>query len=161
MQEFLAEVRKCTGRISMPAQRLACVLPEFGGATIDKTGVLTVFLTDMTAVPRATRIMRYELELGRRTALQFRFVHADYSYRNLESIAEQLAPDLGKTRVAYVWVDEWTNRLRIGFVTEESRLSLEAAIVRLKLPRNAVVLEKASYPQVLENFRFSKPVTIA
>jgi hypothetical protein len=137
---------------------LACVLPEFGGATIDKSGVLNVSLTDMRILPRATSIMRYELELTRRSKLQFRFVRSDYSYRQLESIAQQLAPDLAAAGLISVMVDEWVNKVRIGLATDAAIVRVEAAIARLKLPRKAIVLEKAKLVPVLENSDWRSPV---
>jgi hypothetical protein len=159
LQEYVAEARQCGGRIVVPSQRLACLLPEFGGATIDKTGLLNVYLTDMRVIPRATSIMRYELELTRRSKLQFRFVRGDYSYRQLDSIAQQLGPDLVAAGLISVMVDEWVNKLRIGLPTEASIERAEAAIARLKLPRKAIILEKANPVQLLQSMTSRDPVT--
>jgi hypothetical protein len=148
MTEFRAVLARCGDRLDFPAQRLACALPEFGGATIDSTGVLNVFLTNLRIFPRANRIVRYELELDRRSQLQFRFIQGDFSYQELDSMIRKLLPYLG-AGIASVTIDEWVNRLRIAFVTDDARARLERAIEELKLPRKAIILEKGEYAKVL------------
>jgi hypothetical protein len=148
MTEFRVALARCGNRLASPAQRLACVLPEFGGATIDSTGVLNVFLTNLGILPRANRIVRYELELDRRSQLQFRFIQGDFSYQELDLMTQKLLPYLG-AGIASVGIDEWVNRLRIAFVTDDARARVEKAIADLSLPRKAIILEKGEYAKVL------------
>ena len=149
--EFGAALNQCAksgDRLSVPSLRLACVLPEFGGASIDSTGTLNIFVTDLRILPRAKVIVQYELDAERRSQLQFRFIKGDYSYRELESIIRKLLPYLG-SGVASVGIDEWVNRLKIAFVTDEARVRLEKAIAELGLARKAIILEKGEYATVL------------
>jgi hypothetical protein len=144
----LTQCNKSVDRLYLPSLRLACVLPEFGGGSIDSTGTLNIFVTDLRILPRAKRIVQYELNIERRSQLPVRFIKGDYSYRELESIIQELLPYLG-SGVASVGIDEWVNRLRIVFVTDEARVRLEKAIAELGLSRKAIILEKGEYAKVL------------
>src|SRR5438105_3486009 len=146
--EYMSEVRKC-GRVVTPSQQLGCVLPEFGGAHIDSTGTLDVFITDLRILPRARRILHYQLELQKRSQLPVRFVQGDYSFQQMESAIKQLFPYLGPG-VASVGIDEWVNRIRITYVTDDGRARMEDAIRKLRLPRKAIILEKGAYAKVVE-----------
>jgi len=148
MREYGAALIKCPGTVTRPAQRLACVLPEFGGATIDSTGVLNVFITDLAIIPRAQRIVQLELERDRRSQMHVRFIKGDFSYQQLDSIMRQLVPYM-HPGIASWGIDEWNNRVRVAFVTDDARVRLENAIRTLGLPRKAIVLEKGEYSQVL------------
>ena len=152
MGEFFAEARKCTPPPSSPSQVLGCVIPEFGGAFRDSTGVLNVFLTDLESAPRAGRIIHYQLEMQKRPDLPVRFVKGQYSFQQMNSIIKQLSPYIAGGGVAAVGINEWVNRITITYVTNEARDRLEDAIRRLAIPREAIVLEKGEYAKVLKLF---------
>jgi hypothetical protein len=148
IQEYVAFVRTCE-RPAVASQILGCVLPEFGGAFRDSTGVLNVWLTDLEASPRATRIVQYELQRVGRSELSFRFRKGEFSFQEFNRYQRQLLPYLGPPGIAAWGIDEWTNRLRIVYVTEDVHQRLEAAIKKLGIPRASVQLEKGDYVRVL------------
>lgn len=131
-----------------PLQQFGRQVPEFGGAFVDQNAVLTIHLTDLSAVPRATEEIRRELRAQRREHQPLRFVKGDYSYRQLESFYRLLRPFLGQPGVSRVGVDERDNRLRIGVVGGDVRTRVENGIAALALPPAAFVIEEIDYATI-------------
>jgi len=147
MGEYFAAVRECP-RATSASQLLGCVIPEFGGAFRDSTGTLNIYLTDLASLPRAQRIVHYELERQKRPELPVKFIKGQYSFQQFNSIIQQLLA-YSHEGIASVGIDEWINRLRIGYVTDDARARFENAIKALGIPREAIILEKGAYAQVL------------
>jgi len=145
--EFSVEARKCP-RIVTVSQQLGCLIPEFGGAFVDSTKTLNIYLTDLASVPRAQRIVQLQLERHRRPQFPLRFIQGQYSFQQMDSIIQQMGAFANKGIVS-VRIDEFVNRIRIGYMTDDARARLEEGIKALGLPRGAIILEKGAPAQVL------------
>ena len=146
--EFSVEARKCP-RIVTVSQQLGCLIPEFGGAFVDSTKTLNIYLTDLASVPRAQRIVQLQLERHRRPQFPLRFIQGQYSFQQMNSILQEIGAYASKGGVASLMIDEFVNRIRIAYVTEDARARLEEGIKALGIPRQAIILEKGAYAQVL------------
>ena len=145
--EFSAEANKCP-RIFTVSQQLGCLIPEFGGAFVDSTRTLNIYLTDLASVPRAQRIVHFQLERQKRPQLPVRFIQGQYSFQQMDSIIQQMGAFANKGIVS-VRIDEFVNRIRIGYMTDDARARLEEGIKTLGIARGAIILEKGAPAQVL------------
>jgi len=130
------------------SELLAALIPEFGGAFIDDGGVLNIYVTDNSVIQGARLIVAEQLRRQGRSQLPVRFVPGKFSYAQLSSFVDALRPSLGPSSVASVWIDEWTNRLRIGYVSSSARPKIQRVIAQLHLPLAAIVLEPGEFAKV-------------
>jgi len=124
--------------------RLARDLPGYGGAFIDKKGVLNVYVSDLPASSSARAIVQAELNRVGKPNREVRFIKAQYSYQYLASLEKPLLPYLGYG-VSMWTIDDRRNRFLITVVSEDARARMEKVIKSLKLPRNAFIIERMPY----------------
>lgn len=115
---------------------------------MDGDEVLNVYLTDSAASSVALESVRRELVNVGRPDRAVRFIPGEYSYRQLHAYTQALLPYLWP-EIAYWGIDDRRNRCLVGYVTDEARDRLEAAIVRLGVERAACILERGKYAQTL------------
>jgi hypothetical protein len=132
-------------RLLTPSQALSTQVPSFGGAFIEG-GVLHVYLSSPTDLSAARGFVRTQLLAQRRGGMPVQFIQGEYSFRALETWVAELLPQIEKGGgIAFLWIDEWKNRLRIGVVNDEARSKVESAIHTLKIPSEGIIVESASY----------------
>jgi hypothetical protein len=131
---------KCPNALFTRFGRLSCVVPEFGGAFTDDSGILCVYLTDSSVSLRAKEAIRREFEIEHKAMPAVRFVEAKYSYGDFESFLRKLRPHLDTSTVG-VSMDDRIHRLRIKLESVDARDRVERALDLEGIPRGAVLLE--------------------
>jgi hypothetical protein len=126
-------------------KRLASQISDYGGAFMDKEGVLNVYLTDLSSAATARPIVQMELNHTGRPNVPVRFVKSQYRYRYLDSLATLLGPILSSGGVSCWGVDDRRNRLLICVPTDQDRERIIKAITAAKLPLAAIIVEKQPY----------------
>lgn len=132
---------------SNASQRLARLIPQFGGAFISD-GVLNVYLTDLSAADQARSVVRQELDMHGRPGLPVRFVRGTHSYRQLETWRIALLPLFSTDGVVSLGIDERGNSVGFGVETDAARVAIEAALDRFGVPPEAVIFEHWTIPVV-------------
>ena len=125
-------------------------VPSFGGAYFDEAGTLVILLT--TPSDEAARQSRDALVeiLGKDYAVEtYKVLEATYSFVDLKRWYEAIrdihlvAPDL-----AFKDIDEQRNRITLAFEDpDRHRPALEAELVRLGVPLDAVNIEQSGLAQ--------------
>jgi hypothetical protein len=126
---------------SLDGDALARAIPGFGGFFIDARGVPTVRLTNLQARAEAERALQptlRSLDLG--AALQV--IKADYTAQQLQAWVQRAAPEvLGLRGVVLIDNDEARNRVTVGVESRAAEPAVRAAMRRLGIQSEAVVVE--------------------
>lgn len=120
---------------------LAARIPGFGGYRTDDAGRFTVDLVDTTRRDLALQVIAPALlERGvAPTAVQVRRVQ--YDFAQLNAWRDRARAVLAVPGVSSLDANEGQNRVLVGLVREDARAAAEAALSRLDIPREAVVIE--------------------
>lgn len=138
------EVKTMDDQFSMVANRV----PTFGGAYFDGSGALVILLTAPSEeAGRQSRDALVEIMGDEFAVERYTIVEARYSFTDLKRWYEAavrdislVAPDLVSTDI-----DEKSNRIKIGLEDPDRyRAAVEAKLIRLGIPQDAVLIEKSS-----------------
>ncbi|HEX8696236.1 MAG TPA: hypothetical protein VF746_27710 [Longimicrobium sp.] len=137
--------------------RVAGSVPGFGGMYYDRAGRLNVFLTDTTQ--RGAAAAAIEPVLGPRqrgAARDFRVLRGRFGFAELKQWRSRLDPEvLGMQGVVFTDIDEARNRVVVAVENAPVRTRVAAALARLGLPRDAVLIEERApvvQVQTLQDF---------
>jgi hypothetical protein len=123
---------------------LVRAVPGFGGFFLDQDGVPTVYLRDVSRRAEAERALGPWLQAQGLGATPLQVRRADFDWPSLE----RWQVDAGREALAMrgaVWVDadEARNRVTIGVERGTSAAAVRAAVARLGVPAEAVVIQEA------------------
>ncbi|MCP3162300.1 S1 family peptidase [Myxococcus qinghaiensis] len=113
--------------------------PGFGGMYHDEKGRLVVRLVNATAAPAARRAIAAVFGEDKLPSAGVVTEPATWTFSQLKSLQERLTPEvLALPGTVFTDVDEKSNRVAIGVERSEARATVERAIARLALARDAV-----------------------
>lgn len=135
------------------SERLARVVPQFGGAYVASDGTLVVYLTDSRADAAIRAALNDELRRIDRPAQSIRTVRGEYAFKDLDRWVGQVTPHLAGLDLVFTEVDERSNRIRIGIAHESGRAAMERALAQAGVPRAAALIEVAPRPQLFTSLR--------
>lgn len=121
---------------------IAAKAPGFGGMFFDEDGVLNVYLAD-PAQEAAARTAVAEAFGPRRPVPAVRVLKGEYDFRELAGWHALLPEVLALSGVVLTDIDEAHNRLRVGISDAGARDRVLGALDRLRIPRDAVLVEEA------------------
>jgi hypothetical protein len=124
--------------------QVAASVPGFGGVYFDRTGRLTVFLTDTTQRAAVRAALMPLLGPTRSAALSsFRILPGRYGFGQLKQWSTSVNPTaLSTPGVVFTDIDEGRNRLLIAVENAQARTRVASAISGLGVPRDAVLIEE-------------------
>jgi hypothetical protein len=115
--------------------------PGFGGMFVDSDGQLVLYLLDTARLPAARAAVEAVFGVDWVPAAGLRAVQGRYTVSQLAAWTRRASAVLRLKGVALVDLDEARNRVSIG-VEDRSRVAaVEKALVSLKVPRAAVVID--------------------
>ncbi|HEY7770218.1 MAG TPA: hypothetical protein VIB55_18775 [Longimicrobium sp.] len=120
-------------------------VPGFGGYFFAADGAVAAYVAEPGSAPAARVVLarvlaeRTPSARDRRTG-ELRVLAGRYSFSQLAAWRDRLMALLPMPGVVFVDADEAFNRVRIGVWTNEARLAVPAAAVRLGVPLEALVL---------------------
>jgi hypothetical protein len=122
---------------------LARGIPGFGGFFFDQDGVPTVYLRDLSARAQVERVLGPWLARQGVRVAALRVRRADYDWASLERWQGHATGTALAMRGA-VWVDadEARNRVTVGVERGTPAAQLRAAVARLGVPAEAIVVEE-------------------
>jgi hypothetical protein len=126
------------------AGEFARQVPGFGGFFLDRNGVPTVYLTRGSSRAPAERLLAGYLRGRGLSAAAVRVAEGRYPWQQLERW--QAAATAGAFAVGgavFVDNDETSNRVRIGVENLGAVGQVRAAIARLRIPDDALIIERA------------------
>ncbi len=115
--------------------------PGFGGMFIDQDGRLAVYLLDPSHLAAARSAIEAVFGARRVPAAGVRARQGQYTVSQLKRWTERAAGMLEVPGVTMVDLDEAKNRVAIGLEDESRTRRVEQALVSLRIPRAAVVIE--------------------
>jgi hypothetical protein len=127
-------------------ERLAMQIRGFGGAFVDETGRVSIYLTDRKEQAAAEHIVRTELSRMRRSD-RIRFLVGRYRYIELMAIEKSL-PDLGRGLSAY-GIDDSRNRYLIQAETAKDLKRIKSTIRKAGLDIDKFLFEVAPRATVI------------
>jgi hypothetical protein len=126
------------------AAEFARQVPGFGGFFLDKSGVPTVYLTRGSSRAPAERLLAGYLRGQGLSAAAVRVAEARYPWHQLERWqAAATAEAFTVAGAVFVDNDETSNRVRIGVENLSAVGQVRAAIARLRIPDDALIIERA------------------
>lgn len=136
------------GSVIPGSVRLARVVPQFGGAYIDTSGVLNIALVDLPALKSAAvdqrqQLVSNELRSQGRSGLKFRFIPAHYTFQQLDTWRAAMSSLLGLDGVVFSEIAERENHIRVGVENASVETAISAGLDPLGIPRDAVVYDMA------------------
>jgi hypothetical protein len=139
----IAALTAC-GTAPMP-ERIACLVPEYGGFFYDSAKVLNVILSDTARAAEIRPLLRTAFRVSGSQDLKLR--KGKYTYRELDGFLKLLSPVMSEG-IAMVSIGGRRNRVDIVYVTSLARDSIWKRVHDLGLPADAFGLERGDYFQV-------------
>jgi hypothetical protein len=128
-------------------ERLAQLIPKFGGTFTDEGGRLNVYLTDLNKQEEATSVLQRDVSGFEKPEKPIKFLQGKYTYIELRLIHASI-PNLGKG-ISGFGIDSRRNRYLIQVVSpaeiEETRTILRKA----GFPMDAFLIEVAERAKLL------------
>ena len=127
-----------------PASEFARQVPGFGGFFLDRSGNPTLYLTRGSSRAPAERLLAGYLRGRGLTTAAIRVLEGRYGWHQLERWQAQASTEaLAVTGAVFVDNDETSNRVLIGVENLSASGQVRAALARLRIPDEAVIVERA------------------
>jgi len=127
-----------------PASEFARQVPGFGGFFLDRSGNPTLYLTRGSSRAPAERLLAGYLSSRGLTAAAVRVLEGRYRWQQLERWQAQASVEaLALSGAVFVDNDETSNQVRIGVENLGAVGQVRAAVARLHIPDEAVIVERA------------------
>lgn len=139
-----ASVQTTQGSDLPSAAELARQVPGFGGFFLSRDGTPTVYLTRGSSRAPAERVLAGYLKGRGLSTAAVRVVEARYRWQQLDRWqASATVEALAVPGAVFVDNDETSNRVRIGVENLGAMGEVRAAVARLRIPDDAVIVERA------------------
>jgi len=139
-----ARVQPSQGPELPSAGEFARQVPGFGGFFLNRDGTPTVYLTRGSSRAPAERVLAGYLKGRGLPTAAVRVVEARYRWQQLERWqAAATVEALALPGAVFVDNDETSNRVRIGVENPGAMGQVRAAVARLRIPDEAVIVERA------------------
>jgi hypothetical protein len=126
-----------------PASEFARQVPGFGGFFLDRSGNPTLYLTRGSSRAPAERLLAGYLRGRGLTTASVRVLEGRYHWQQLERWQAQASTEaLAVTGAVFVDNDETSNRVLIGVENLSAMGQVKAAVARLRIPDEAVIVER-------------------
>jgi hypothetical protein len=126
------------------ASEFARQVPGFGGFFLDRSGNPTLYLTRGSSRAPAERLLAGYLNRRGLTPAAVRVLEGRYGWHQLERwLAQASTEALAVPGAVFVDNDETINRVRIGVENLSASGQVRAALARLRIPDEAVIVERA------------------
>ncbi len=117
----------------------------FGGFFLDRQGTPTVYLTDTSERGAAQRALAPFFARHGLDASRLQVLRADFEHARLASWFEQASPEaLAVPGAVFAYLDEASNRLRIGVADDAAGTGVGRALAALGIPPAAVIVEQTA-----------------
>jgi hypothetical protein len=122
---------------------VAARVPGFGGLFLGPTGTLHIYLVDERLARAAQGAIAAVFGPARMPLGNVQILPGQYSFLQLKAWHGRIIPEvLGLPGVILTDIDEGENRLRIGVEVHALQGGVEAQLVSLGIPREAVIIEE-------------------
>ena len=139
-----ARVQSSQGSDLPSAAEFARQVPGFGGFFLNQDGTPTVYLTRGSSRAPAERVLAGYLKGRGLSTAAVRVLEARYRWQQLERWqAAATGEALALPGAVFVDNDETSNRVRIGVENLGAIGQVRAAVARLRIPDDAVIVERA------------------
>lgn len=139
-----AGVQSSQGSDLPPASEFARQVPGFGGFFLDRNEVPTIYLTRGSSRAPAERLLAGYLKGRGLSAAAVRVLEAQYRWQQLQRWqAAATVEALAVPGAVFVDNDETSNRVRIGVENPSAMGQVRAAVARLRIPDDAVIVDRA------------------
>ncbi|HZN96278.1 MAG TPA: hypothetical protein VFB61_00935, partial [Gemmatimonadales bacterium] len=139
-----ARVQGSQGGDLPPASEFARQVPGFGGFFLDRSGNPTLYLTRGSSRAPAERLLAGYLGSKGLSPAAVRVLEGRYRWQQLDRWqALASAEALAVPGAVFVDNDETSNRVRIGVEHLSAMSQVRAAVARLRIPDEAVIVERA------------------
>jgi hypothetical protein len=139
-----ASVQTMQGPDLPSASELDRQVPGFGGFFLDRTGVPTVYLSRGSSRAPAERVLAGYLKGRGLSTAAVRVVEGRHPWQRLQRWqAAATVEALAVPGAVFVDNDETSNRVRIGVENLSAMGQVRAAVARLGIPDDAVIVERA------------------
>jgi hypothetical protein len=126
------------------ASEFARQVPGFGGFFLDRNGAPTVYLTRGSSRAPAERLLAGYLSGRGLSAAAVRVLEGRYPWQQLQRWqAAATVEVLAVSGAVFVDNDETSNRVRIGVENLSAMGQARAAVARLRIPDDAVIVDRA------------------
>lgn len=141
--------------VEHPSARLARLVPGFGGAFLDPTGALVVWVRDLRAGNAARDALAAEMQRRGRRLSRIQFVQAKFGFEQLERWQGSVASTPGLDGLVSFEIDEVNNRLRLGVASPASQEAISERLVSAGVPRDALAFTITPYPEPYQTLQHS------
>jgi hypothetical protein len=139
-----ARVQSSQGSDLPSAAEFARQVPGFGGFFLNQDGTPTVYLTRGSSRAPAERVLAGYLQGRGLSTAAVRVLEGRYRWQQLERWqAAATGEALAFPGAVFVDNDETSNRVRIGVENLSAMAQVRAAVARLRIPDDAVIVERA------------------
>ena len=139
-----ARVQPSQGPELPSASEFARQVPGFGGFFLNRDGTPTVYLTRGAGRGPAERVLERYLKARGLSTAAVRVVEGRYRWQQLQGWQEAATAEaLAVSGAVFVDNDETSNRVRIGVENLGAVGQVRAAVARLRIPDDAVIVERA------------------
>lgn len=124
--------------------KIAQAVPGFGGAYLDSDGTPVIVLLDVNSLASAASAVRAALVTRKDQTLNrpMRAVSGQYDFLTLANLHFQLVTLHSINGVVGTGIDERRNRVVIGFSDPSALPRIDATLMRMGIPREAVIIER-------------------
>lgn len=127
-----------------PASEFARQVPGFGGFFLDRSGNPTLYLTRGSSRAPAERLLAGYLSRRGLTPAAVQVLEGRYGWHQLERWQAQASSEaLAVPGAVFVDNDETSNRVLIGVENLSAMGQVKAAVARLRIPDEAVIVQRA------------------
>jgi hypothetical protein len=120
-------------------------VPGFGGMFLDENGNINLYLQDASQKAQAMTAVESVFDADIFEGAAVKVLKADYAFADLHRWRQDMRPVvLGLSGVITLDIDEKRNRITVGLEEMNEQAAVEAALEKLGVPRDAVILEPAS-----------------